>query len=188
MRRLIGSAVVCVLLAAVAGSSPAPHGPQAVLAVQTDVTTWVPGHTDEVLDIGLPHLHNLTDQTVRLRSVQWVNRPAAAHIISVYAYRYADIGHGVIGLEGNLPIACPDRYKPAPVTAAITAPHRDSQWFVVITFTINQPGVYHFDQAKIRYLTGGHRGWQYQNLATTSKIADPPLPGPVPIPRSGICE
>lgn len=187
MRRLIGSTAICVLLAASAGCSPASRGPQAVLAVQTDVTNWVPGHTDEVLDIGLPLLHNLTGQTVRLRSVQWVNQPVAAHIISIYAYRYADIGHGVIGLEGNLPIACPNEYKPTPVTAATTAPHHDSPWFVVITFTINKPGVYHFDRAKIRYLTGGHRSWQYQNLSTTYKIADPPLPGPVPIPRSGIC-
>jgi hypothetical protein len=66
----------------------------------------------------LPLLHNLTGHTVRLQSVRWVNQPAAAHIISVYAYRYADIGYGIIGAEGNLPIACPDKFKPAPVTAA----------------------------------------------------------------------
>jgi hypothetical protein len=65
--------------------------------------------------------------------------------------------------------------------------HRDSGWFVVITFSISKPGVYHFDRAKIRYVTDGQHGWQYQNLDTSYHIIDPPLPGPVPIPRSGIC-
>jgi hypothetical protein len=190
MRRLIVSTALCILVCAIAGCSghdPRRGGPPPVLAVQTDVTTGSPGRTDEVLDIGLPFLHNLTGHTVRLQSVRWVNQPAAAHIISVYAYRYADIGYGIYGAEGNLPIACPDKFKPAPVTAAVTPPHRDSPWFVVITFTIGKPGVYHFDRAKIRYVVDGQQGWQYQNLDTTYHIADPPLPGPVPIPRSGIC-
>jgi hypothetical protein len=190
MRRLIGHDALCVLLAAAAGcSSPGPRqgGPQAVLAVQTGVTDGITRNTDEIIDIGLPLLHNLTGHTVRLQSVQWVNQPSSARILSVYAYRYADVGHGIIGGEGNLPIACPEEYKPAPVTADVTPPRRDSPWFVVIAFTINKPGRYHFDRAKIRYVIDGHRGWQYQNLATSYKIINPPLPGPVPIPRSGIC-
>ena len=109
---------------------------------------------NEIIDIGLPLLHNLTGHTIRLQSVQWVNQPAAARIISVYAYRYAAIGHGFIGAEGDLPIACPDEYRPAPVTAAVI---------------------------------DGQHGWQCQNLDTSYHIVDQPPPGPVPIPRSGIC-
>jgi hypothetical protein len=93
-----------------------------VLAVQTGITDGYKRNTNEIIDIGLPLLHNLTGHTIRLQSVQWVNQPAAARIISVYAYRYAAIGHGFIGAEGDLPIACPDEYRPAPVTAAVTAP------------------------------------------------------------------
>jgi hypothetical protein len=158
-----------------------------VLAVQTGITDGYKRNINEIIDIGLPLLHNLTAHTIRLQSVQWVNQPAAARIISVYAYRYAAIGHGFIGAEGDLPIACPDEYRPAPVTAAVTAPHRDSAWFVVITFSISKPGLYHFDRAKISYVIDGQHGWQYQNLDTSYHIVDPPLPGPVPIPRSGIC-
>jgi hypothetical protein len=40
---------------------------------------------------------------------------------------------------------------------------------------------------KINYVTHGHHGWQYQYLYTTFKVVNPPLPGPVPIARSGIC-
>jgi len=58
---------------------------------------------------------------------------------------------------------------------------------VVISFSIAKPGFYHFNRVKIRYVTDGHRGWQYQNLETSYKVVNPPLPGPVPIPRSGIC-
>ncbi|HEX7995222.1 MAG TPA: hypothetical protein VF506_14965 [Streptosporangiaceae bacterium] len=190
MRRLILTAALFVLLAlaaACSGPDLRRDGPPAVLAVQTGITDGYERNTNEIIDIGLPLLHNLTGHTVRLQSVRWVNQPDAAHIISVYAYRYADVGHGFIGDEGDLPTASPDQYRPSPVTAAVTAPHRDSVWLVVIAFTISKPGLYHFHRAKIRYVVDGQYGWQYQNLDTTYHIADPPLPGPVPFPRSGIC-
>jgi len=156
-----------------------------VLAVRT--ADGYTRNTDEVVDIGLPPLHNLTGHAVRLPSVQWVGQPASARIISIYGSAYAALGHGFIGAEGNLPIACPGEYQPVPVTSVVTPPHGDSRWFVVISFTIARPGFYHFNRVKIRYVTDGHRGWQYQNLETSYKVVNPPLPGPVPIPRSGIC-
>jgi len=158
-----------------------------VLAVQTGITDGYLRNTRELIDIGLPILHNLTDHAVRLLSVQWVNQPAAAKIINVRAYRYDDLGHGFLGDEGNLPIACPNEYIPHPVSAVITPPHSDSDWFVVVTFTMKRPGIYHFDRVKIRYVSDGHHGWQYQNLDTRYTIVNPPLPGPLPIPRSDIC-
>jgi hypothetical protein len=75
----------------------------------------------------------------------------------------------------------------APSRAAVTPPHADSPLFVVLTFTISKVGIYHMNRVKIGYATDGHRGWQYQNIDTTFKVVNPPLPGPVPIPRSGIC-
>ncbi|HEX9516157.1 MAG TPA: hypothetical protein VF940_08300, partial [Streptosporangiaceae bacterium] len=164
-----------------------PGGERVVLAVQTGITDGYTQNTDEIVDIGLPPLHNLTGHAVRLLSVQWVGQPASARIIRIYGSAYADLGHGFIGAEGNLPIACPGWYQPVPVPSVVTPPHRDSRWFVVISFTIAKPGFYHFNRVKIRYVTDGHRGWQYQNLYTSYKIVNPPLLGPVPIPRSGIC-
>jgi hypothetical protein len=175
--------------AAVACSSPASRqgGQQVVLALQTGVTDGPTIQREEVIDTGLPLLHNLTGHSVRLLWVRWVDKPAAAHIVSVYAYTYAAIGHGIIGGEGNLPIACPHQYFPSPVSSAVTPPHADSRWFVVVTFTIRKIGIYHMNRVKIGYITDGRRGWQYQNIDTTFTVVNPPLPGPVPIPRSGIC-
>jgi hypothetical protein len=117
MRRRIALAVLCALLAAAAGcSSPVPRrgGPRVVLAVQTGITDGYRRNTRELIDIGLPILHNLTSHAVRLRSVQWVNQPASARIASVHAYTYAALGHGFIGDEGDLPVACPGEYQPSP--------------------------------------------------------------------------
>jgi hypothetical protein len=157
------------------------------LAVQTGVTDGPTIHRDEVFNTGLPPLHNLTGHPVRLLWVRWVDQPAAARIVSMYAYTYSSVGYGVTGGEGNLPIACPDLFHPSAVTAAVTAPRADSRWFVVITFTISRVGVYHMNRVKIGYMTNGHKGWQYQNIDTTYAVVNPPMPGPVPIPRSGIC-
>lgn len=178
------------LIAAAAGcSSPVPWrgGERVVLAVQTGVTDGYTTNRQEVNDEGVPPLHNLTGYPVRLESVQWVNQPAAAHIVNVYAYTYAAVGPGIVSLEGNLPIACPNQYHPHPISAAVTPPHADSRWFVVIAFTISKVGTYKMDRLKIGYVTHGRRGWQYQNLDTKIIVVNPPLPGPVPIPRSGIC-
>jgi hypothetical protein len=42
-------------------------------------------------------------------------------------------------------------------------------------------------RVKITYTTDGHQGWQYLNINQEFKVVNPPLPGPVPIPRTGIC-
>ena len=190
MRRLLRYTVIVGTAAASAGCSslaPLRGGARVVLAVQTGITDGYTRNRNEIVDIGLPPLHNLTGYTVRLRWVRWVNQPASARIISVHAYTYAQVGHGFIGAEGSLPIACPGQYKPVSVTSVVTPPHGDSRWFVVVTFTIAKVGFYHLNRVKIGYVTAGHRGWQYQNLDTSYKIVNPPLPGPVPIPRTGIC-
>jgi hypothetical protein len=190
MRRLILYVAVSGLLAAAAGCShPAPWrgGERVVLAVQTGITDGYTLNRDEINDEGVPPLRNLTGHPVRLVSVQWVNQPTAAHVDSVDAYTYAAVGHGFISGEGNLPVACANQYRPSPVTAAVIPPHAASRWFVVIAFTISKVGTYRMERFKIGYVTDGHKGWQYQNIDTTLKVVNPPLPGPVPIPRSGIC-
>ena len=102
-----------------------------VLAVQTGITDGYTRDRNEIIDIGLPPLHNLTGHTVRLRWVRCINQPPSARIISVYAYTYAQVRHVFIAAEGSLPIACPGQYRPAPVTSVVTPPHGHSRWFVV---------------------------------------------------------
>src|SRR5258706_15368972 len=74
MRRLVLYVAVAGLLAAAPGcSSPAPRrdGRRVVLAVQPVITDGYTRNTDEIVDIGLPPLHNLTGHAVRA-----VGRPA----------------------------------------------------------------------------------------------------------------
>src|SRR5258708_39250900 len=109
-------AAICAVLAGAACSSPAlrPGGERVVLAVQTGITDGCTTNRLEVNGEGLPLLHNLTGYPVRLTSARWVNKPAAVRIVSISAYSYAAIGHGIISGEGNLPGRMPGRVPPAP--------------------------------------------------------------------------
>ena len=85
MRRLLLYTAIVGTLAAAAGCSHSARGEaalQAVLAVQTGITDGYTRNTDEIVDIGLPPLHNLTGHAVRLLSVLWLGQPASARIIS----------------------------------------------------------------------------------------------------------
>ncbi len=190
MRRFaVACSTVVVLAAAGAGcTAPAAGGPQAVFAVQTGVTESFPAHREETMDVGVPLLHNVTSHPVRIRYVRWVDKPAAAHIVNVYAYNYRQLGFGIDSGEGNLPVACPKEFRPRPVSFFVTPPHADSAWFVVIAFTFNKVGRYHLNRVKIGYTTNGHQDWQYQNLNITIRVHNPPWPGPIPpLPKSAIC-
>jgi hypothetical protein len=182
------SALRYLAAAACASQAPQQGGSQVVLAVQTGVTDGYTTNRLEVNDEGLPLLHNLTGYLVRLVSVQWVNKPAAAR--PQRARRH---------LRGGQVRDCQRRRGPAnrvpePIrskpdqcgNAVITPRHADSRWFV-IAFTISKAGTYRMNRLKINYVTRGHHGWQYQYLHTKITVVNPPVPGPVPIPRSAIC-
>jgi hypothetical protein len=154
----------------------------------TGISETFPAHREEVNDVGVPLLHNTTGHPVRVRSIQLVNQPAAVHLISIDAYNYRQLGHGIDSAEGNLPIACPHEFHPSPITSFTTPPHADSAWFILIAFTIGKVGTYHLGKIKIGYTTAGHDGWQYQNLGVTINVHNPPWPGPIPpLPKSAIC-
>lgn len=98
--------------------------------MQTGVTDGYTIDRLKINDAGVPLLHNLTRYPVRLLSVQWVHKPAAARILNVYAYTCAAIGHGIIGGEGNLPVACPDQYPPdrSARRSFLRTPTRGGSW------------------------------------------------------------
>jgi hypothetical protein len=70
---------------------------------------------------------------------------------------------------------------PYPVPDVVTAPHSDSDWYVMIGFTITRPGRYHIQTAQIGYTTAGQNRWQYQNLDTIITVTRA-RPGAGPIP------
>jgi hypothetical protein len=132
----------------------------------------------DVVDLGLPDLYNLTDQSIRLRAVTLVSPPRAVHVRSITAYVYPSSGGLGIG-RGDLLRYCRKTDRPYPVTAAVAPRHGYTNWLVVIAFTIARPGRYYIGRAKISYTIGGHNGWQYQNLNTTI-YGVPTPPGATP--------
>lgn len=119
--------------------------------------------------------------------MQWVHQPGVAHILNIYAYNVHKTGEYVNSLEGNLPVACPKQYRPRSVNSFTIPAHSNTGWYVVIAFTISKLGRYYMNKVKITYTADGKPGWQYQNVDQEFTVVNPPLPGPVPIPRSGIC-
>ena len=186
--RLTAAVAVIVATAAAGGCTPgAQDGERVVFAVQRGVKVSGPIHRDEILSIGVPPLQNVSGQPVRIRSVQWVDQPAVAHILNIYAYNARQTHGWVNSLEGDLPVACPKQYRPRPPSSFAIPAHTSSDWYIVIAFTIGKLGRYYLNRVKITYTTGGHEGWQYQNLNQEFTVVNPPMPGPVPIPRTGIC-
>jgi hypothetical protein len=134
--------------------------------LQTGYTAQGEATTSTIDDLGLPELYNQTSRPLRMLWVRPAGWPAAVRVLSITAYNYYQVGSGVISAYGDLPRECPKLYRPHPLTEVITAPHANSDWFVVIAFMIPRPGRYHLNQVTIGYETGGRRYWQYQNLDT----------------------
>ena len=180
-------ASLAIMAGAAGCTTGAGNRERVVFAVQRGFTEGGPLHRNEVLSVGVPPLQNVSGQPVRIRSVQWVDQPIAAHILNIYAYNARQTHAWVNSLEGDLPVACPKQYRPRMPSSLTIPAHTASDWYVVIAFTISKLGRYYLNRVKITYTVGGHEGWQYQNLNHEITVVNPPLPGPVPIPRSGIC-
>jgi hypothetical protein len=117
----------------------------------------------DIVDVGLAPLHNLTSSSVRIRSVRIVDLPSALRVLRVYAYTNAETPARLAIVEGNLIRACP-HLPPYPLSRVVTAPHRDSNWQVLVVFKMLRPGRYDVDRARINYIMNGQKGWQYQNF------------------------
>ena len=120
----------------------------------------------DIVDLGVPNLYNVTDQTVHLRAIKLVSIPRTMHVRSVTAYVYPSSGSLGIG-RGDLLRYCRKIDRPYPVTAVSARPRSYANWLIVIAFTIARPGRYQIEHAKISYTVNGKLGWQYQNLNTT---------------------
>ena len=172
-RRLLACVVATtVLTAACEGptSSTAKKSAREVFAVQHNFAAHWHASTADILDLGVPALHNLTDHQVDVLQVSMVDRPSAVHVLGVTAYNYRESGGGVISQIGDLSRDCPKKYVPHPVEAAVTPPRSDSAWFLVIAFQVSHPGTYHLDKLRIDYADASGRGWQYQNVNTTLSV------------------
>jgi hypothetical protein len=177
-------------LALLAGGCSAPAGGDPVFKMTGGYKFSFPIQVDEPGDIGLSvgWLDNTTDAAVHLTGVRFADPPAALHWINTLAYSYKDTHEsGIIGNVGILQKECPRFYRPHPLSVVTVPAHANSRWLVVLAFTLSRPGRYHLPTVRIDYTTGGHHGWQYQNINTSVTVKNPPLPGPRPLPPSAVC-
>jgi len=164
---LAGALLVAVLFVASCSAPAKPGGAGVVFTVVSGVSQGMPATTIDVVDVGMPGLHNLSGYSVRLRRVSLVSVARSVHLRSVTAYRPG----GAVGIgHGDLLKYCRNVNEPYPVNDAVTPPHSDSIWNVVVAITFAKPGRYYLGRAKIYYTVNGQRGWQYQNLNTTIDI------------------
>jgi hypothetical protein len=117
--------------------------------------------THRIYDVEIPNLHNYSRQPVRLTSVQIISPAAGLRALNVRAYVYPQSQATGNFDEGDLAKVCPQYYKPRPVTDLVVQPGKDSRWLVIIEIVFERPGHYHFGLAKLSYVTGGRRAWQY---------------------------
>jgi hypothetical protein len=108
-------------------------------------------------------------------------------VLNVRAYNYQQTHEGISGMAGDLAKECPKTFRPRSISSFVTPPHRSTQWFIVIAFTISRPGRYHLRRIKITYTARGHTHWQYLSIGTTMVITNPPRPGPRPLPSKEVC-
>jgi hypothetical protein len=178
------AALICLPVVLMAGCQS--DGPRNVLASGPfGISESGPAHVDEIIDQSVT-LHNVSGHPVRLRSIRIVGLPEA-HLLNVRAYSIRKLGYGGLSQTGDLPSECPGWFVPRPIGSFAIAPHRDSDWMVVIAFRISRPGTYHLRRLRISYSTDGGRGWQYEYPTITYTISNPPLPGLRPLPKSAVC-
>jgi hypothetical protein len=168
MRKVIVMAALAVALMSACTAGTGPDGPQKVVfRARQGLFVHGPAPVHEILDLGLPSIHNISNSTVQLRSVHLVSAPAAVHVVNVRAYRWRQVGFGWLEAAfGDLPKQCPREFKPHPVTDVTTRPRSDSEWMVIIALTVSKPGTYHLHKVKMTYVTDGKKGWQYQYFDT----------------------
>lgn len=166
-RRAIVTWLSAVLIAGCAANS---DGSDNVFVVQQGVTQGGPASTADIVDIGLPMLHNMTAHAVTLRWVRLAGHVRGMRVLNVTAYQYSEAGEGIAADLGDLRKHCRKEMTPYPVTRAVTRAHADSNWLIIIAITFSRPGRYTIRRAKIGYRTDGHLGWQYQNLDTTVNV------------------
>jgi hypothetical protein len=168
MRKLLTVIALAVALVPACTASPGRDGPEKVVfkAVK-GLRVEGPAPVNEILDLGLPCINNLSDSTVELRSVQLVSPPTAVRFVNVRAYLWQQVGFGwLMSAFGDLPKQCSREFTPHPVKAVVTKPRSNSQYMVIIALTISRPGTYHLHKVKMTYVADGKKGWQYQYFDT----------------------
>jgi hypothetical protein len=168
MRKLLTVIALAVALVPACTASSGRDSPERVVfkAVK-GLGVEGPTPVNEILDLGLPPINNISHSTVELRSVQLVSPPTAVRVVNVRAYLRRQVGVGWLeSAFGDLPKQCPREFTPHPLAAVVTKPRSSFQYMVIIALTISKPGTYHLRKVKMTYVVDGKKGWQYQYFDT----------------------
>lgn len=146
----LGPAMLAAVITAGCSPSPGPGGAEHIVFSVANGFGQI-GHerTIDVVDVGVPMLHNLTGHSVQLRKVSLLSAPSAVSLLNVTAHTGAAVGI----IRGDLTKLCGNSYPSYPVTAAVTAPRADSNWDIVLAMTFAKPGRYYLRRVKIYYTT-----------------------------------
>jgi hypothetical protein len=159
------------VLVAGCGAAPAgPDGPQQNVLRCYPPYGYLSGDTwiQRILDLGFMLLHNNSGSTVQLRSVQLVSPGPYVRLLSATACVWQQTGVGDTQTSwGDLPKECPGQYIPHPLSDAVTKPHSDSAWTVILALRFTRPGNYRIWRVKLSYWADGHPGWQYYSMYDT---------------------
>jgi hypothetical protein len=166
--RAFAAALISGACLASCGSSAG--GERTALEVLNGFSAHFPATTGDLLDLGVPGLHNTTGSPIQLVNVQLVNPGPSVRMVGEDAYRYAESGGGVLSEVGDLPQRCPAKYLPHPVTSVTVDAHSDSAWYVVLALRVPKPGSYWLGRLRIDYVSNGQHFWQYQNVDTRLEI------------------
>jgi len=166
-RSLAGVLAACASVSTGCSST----GEHVVFTVATGFSNRATARTTDLVDIGLPPLHNLSGQTVTLRGVSLVPAPRSVHIRMVTGYLHSQTHIWVLGFGlGNYVKHCRRQMTPYRLPSVVTPPHSDSRWYLVLSLTFSEPGRYYLRRVRIDYTANGQEGWQYQNLFQTMII------------------
>jgi len=183
---MLAAAIAAAVIGALflSGCSSSRGGEHVVFAKPQPLDATWKASANELLDLGVPALHSVSNRTVRITDVRLLGLTNAITVESVRSYNYQQVGNGVISNIGDLPRDCA-KYVPHPVSAAVTRTHADSDWYVVIAFRVHRQGTYRLTRIRIDYREGNTPGWQYQDLDTTLTVGAPlarPLHTPCNLP------
>ena len=164
MRKVLVLAALAVALMSACSAGAGPDGPEKVVfKAVSGLRVGGPAPVGEILDLGAPDFDNISDSTVRVRSVQLVSAPAAVRLVNVRAYLWQQVGVGWIEAAfGDLPKQCPREFTPHPVAGIVAKPRSNTEYMVIVALKFSKPGTYHLHKLKITYVADGKKGWQYQ--------------------------
>lgn len=135
-------------------------------------TQWLDVTPGSLVDVGLPLLHNVTGQEVRVVDMQWPDKPGVVTVLGVKAVPYAESDGGIGLARGTVESLFPAG-TPRPVASAVTRPHADSDWMVLMTVRLGRranTGTIPFEKARVEYTAAGRTYWQFLTLNAELRV------------------